>query len=60
MQSGFWYAEMLLPGCTSLHPGYKEEPDGKAEFFLLVAAIAALAGAAIFACRWLLRGMLQE
>jgi hypothetical protein len=30
---------------------------GKPEFFLLVAA---LAGAAIFACRWLLRGMLRE
>jgi hypothetical protein len=32
----------------------------KPEFFLLIAAIAAFAGAAIFACRWLLRGMLSE
>ena len=31
------------------------EPMEKPEFFLLIAAIAAVAGAAIFACRWLLR-----
>jgi POT family proton-dependent oligopeptide transporter len=32
----------------------------KPEFFLMVAAIAAFAGAIIFACRWLLHGMLRE
>jgi len=32
----------------------------KPEVFLLIAAIAMLAGAAIFACRRLLRGMLRE
>jgi hypothetical protein len=32
----------------------------KPEFFLIVAAVAAVAGAIIFACRWLLRGMLKE
>ena len=36
------------------------EPDGEAGIFLMVAAIAALAGATIFACRWPLRGMLNE
>ncbi len=30
----------------------------KPEFFLLVAAIAALAGLMIFACRWPLKGAL--
>jgi hypothetical protein len=29
-------------------------------FFLMIAAISALAGLMIFACRWLLRGMLRE
>jgi hypothetical protein len=30
------------------------------QFFLLIAGISALAGLIIFACRWLLRGMLRE
>ena len=33
---------------------------GKPQFFLMIAAIAALAGVMIFLCRWPLRGALRE
>ena len=36
------------------------EPNGQAGVFSVVAAIAAIAGAAIFACHWPLRGTLRE
>jgi POT family proton-dependent oligopeptide transporter len=57
---GVWLATSFVGGFLAGWLGSFWSRMEKPEFFLLIAAIAALAGAAIFACRWLLRGMLNE
>jgi proton-dependent oligopeptide transporter, POT family len=60
MMMGVWLATSFTGGFLSGYIGSYWSRMAKPEFFLLVAGIAALAGAIIFACRWLLRGMLSE
>jgi POT family proton-dependent oligopeptide transporter len=60
MMMGVWLATSFVGGFLAGWLGSFWNRMEKPEFFLLIAAIAALAGAAIFACRWLLRGMLNE
>jgi proton-dependent oligopeptide transporter, POT family len=60
MMMGVWLATSFIGGFLAGWLGSFWSRMEKPEFFLLIAAIAALAGAAIFACRWLLRGMLNE
>jgi POT family proton-dependent oligopeptide transporter len=60
MMMGVWLATSFTGGFLSGYIGSFWSRMAKPEFFLLVAAIAALAGAMIFACRWLLHGMLRE
>ena len=60
MMMGVWLATSFVGGFLAGWFGSFWSRMEKPEFFLLIAAIAALAGAAIFACRWLLRGMLNE
>ena len=60
MMMGVWLATSFVGGFLAGWLGSFWSRMAKPEFFLLIAAIAALAGAAIFACRWLLRGMLNE
>ncbi len=60
MMMGVWLATSFVGGFLAGWLGSFWNRMEKPEFFLLIAAIAAVAGAAIFACRWLLRGMLRE
>jgi POT family proton-dependent oligopeptide transporter len=60
MMMGVWLATSFIGGFLAGWLGSLWSRMEKPEFFLLIAAIAALAGLAIFACRWLLRGMLRE
>ena len=60
MMMGVWLATSFVGGFLAGWLGSFWSRMAKPEFFLLIAAIAALAGAAIFGCRWLLRGMLNE
>ena len=60
MMMGVWLATSFVGGFLAGWLGSFWSRMEKPEFFLLIAAIAAFAGAAIFACRWLLRGMLTE
>jgi POT family proton-dependent oligopeptide transporter len=60
MMMGVWLATSFVGGFLAGWLGSFWSRMEKPEFFLLIAAIAAFAGAAIFACRWLLRGMLSE
>jgi proton-dependent oligopeptide transporter, POT family len=60
MMMGVWLATSFIGGFLAGWLGSFWSRMEKPEFFLLIAAIAALAGLAIFACRWLLRGMLRE
>jgi POT family proton-dependent oligopeptide transporter len=60
MMMGVWLATSFLGGFLAGWIGSFWSRMVKPEFFLLVAVIAALAGVAIFACRWLLHGMLSE
>jgi POT family proton-dependent oligopeptide transporter len=60
MMMGVWLATSFIGGFLSGWLGTFWSHMGKPEFFLLLAAIAALAGAAIFAFRFLLRGALPE
>ena len=60
MMMGVWLATSFLGGFLAGWLGSFWSRMEKPEFFLMVAAIAALAGAMILACRWLLRGMLRE
>jgi POT family proton-dependent oligopeptide transporter len=60
MMMGVWLATSFVGGFLAGWLGSFWSRMEKPEFFLLIASIAALAGAAIFACRWLLRGMLNE
>ena len=60
MMMGVWlatsFAGNFLAGWLGSFWSRMERP----EFFLMIAGIAVLAGAAIFACRWPLRGTLEE
>jgi len=60
MMMGVWLATSFVGNFLAGIIGSFWSSMDKAAFFLLVAAIAALAGAAIFACRWPLRGVLRE
>jgi proton-dependent oligopeptide transporter, POT family len=60
MMMGVWLATSFVGNFLAGFIGSFWSRMDKAEFFLLVAAVAALAGAAIFACRWPLRGVLAE
>ncbi len=60
MMMGVWLATSFIGGLLAGWLGGFWSRMEKPEFFLLVAAIAAVAGTIIFACRWLLRGMLKE
>jgi proton-dependent oligopeptide transporter, POT family len=60
MMMGVWLATSFLGSFLAGWLGSLWSRMDKPEFFLIVATIAALAGVAIFACRWLLRGMVQE
>ncbi len=58
MMMGVWLATSFVGNFLAGWLGSFWSRMDKPEFFLIVAAIAALASAAIFACRWPLRGRL--
>ncbi len=60
MMMGIWLATSFTGGFLAGYIGSFWSRMEKPEFFLLVAGISALAGVMIFACRWLLQGMLRE
>jgi len=60
MMMGVWLATSFLGGFLSGWLGSFWSRMEKPEFFVLIAAIAALAGAMIFASRWALLGMLRD
>jgi POT family proton-dependent oligopeptide transporter len=60
MMMGVWLATSFVGNFLAGYIGSFWSRMDKPEFFLVVAAIAALASAAIFACRWPLRGTLRE
>ena len=60
MMMGVWLASSFAGGFLAGWLGSFWSRMAKPEFFLMAAAIAALAGAMIVVCRWLLRGMLRE
>ena len=60
MMMGVWLATSFVGGFLAGWIGSFWSRMEKPEFFLIVAAIAALAGTIIFACRWPLRGMVNE
>ncbi len=60
MMMGIWLATSFTGGFLAGYIGSFWSRMEKPEFFLMVAAISALAGVMIFACRWPLRGMLRE
>jgi proton-dependent oligopeptide transporter, POT family len=60
MMMGVWLATSFAGGFLAGWLGTFWSRMDKPDFFLMIAAIAGLAGVAIFAGRWLLRGMLPE
>ena len=60
MLMGVWLATCFVGGFIAGWLGCFWSTMDKPKFFLMIAAIAAVAGAAIVACRWVLRGMLNE
>jgi POT family proton-dependent oligopeptide transporter len=60
MMMGVWLATSFVGGFLAGYLGSFWSRMEKPEFFLLMAAIAAVAGAAIFVCRFMLRDMLRE
>ena len=60
MMMGVWLATSFAGGFLAGFIGSFWSRMEKPEFFLLVAAIATLASAMIFACRWPLKGALRE
>jgi POT family proton-dependent oligopeptide transporter len=60
MMMGVWLATSFIGGFLAGWLGTFWSRMDKPEFFLMIAAIAAVAGAAIFAFRFLLRGALPE
>jgi POT family proton-dependent oligopeptide transporter len=57
---GVWLATSFVGGFLAGWLGSFYSRMAKPDFFLMIAAIAALAAAAIFAMRWFLRGALPE
>jgi len=60
MMMGVWLATSFVGGFLAGWLGSFWSRMDKPEFFLMIAAIAAIAGAAVFASRWMLRGTLRE
>jgi POT family proton-dependent oligopeptide transporter len=60
MMMGVWLATSFTGGFLAGFIGSYWSRMPHTRFFLTVASIAALAAAIIFACRWLLRGMVAE
>jgi POT family proton-dependent oligopeptide transporter len=60
MMMGVWLATSFAGGLLAGWLGSLWSRMEKPEFFLMIAAIAALAGVAIMASRWPLRGALQQ
>ena len=60
MMMGVWLATSFIGGFLAGWLGSFWSRMAKPDFFLMIAAIAACAGVAIFACRWLLRDALPE
>jgi POT family proton-dependent oligopeptide transporter len=60
MMMGVWLATSFVGGFLAGWLGSFWSRMDKPEFFLLIAAIGALAGLMIFACRWPLRGVVRE
>jgi proton-dependent oligopeptide transporter, POT family len=60
MMMGVWLATSFLGGFLAGWLGSFWSRTEKPEFFLMIAAIVALAGVIILACRWLLRGALPD
>jgi POT family proton-dependent oligopeptide transporter len=60
MMMGVWLATSFTGGFLAGWLGSYWSRMPHPEFFLMIAAIAALAGVMIFACRWPLRGALRE
>ncbi|HVB80828.1 MAG TPA: peptide MFS transporter, partial [Candidatus Binataceae bacterium] len=60
MLMGVWLATSFVGNFLAGYIGSFWSRMDKPEFFLLVAAIAALAGLIIFLCRWPLKGVLGE
>ena len=60
MLMGLWLASSFTGGLLAGWLGSFWSRMAKPEFFLMIAAIGALAGLMIFACRWTLQGMVRE
>jgi POT family proton-dependent oligopeptide transporter len=60
MMMGVWLATSFVGNFLAGFIGSFWSQADKPVFFLIVAGIAAIAGAAIFACHWPLRGTLRE
>ena len=60
MMMGVWLATSFVGDFLAGWLGSFWSRMDKPEFFLMIAAIAAVAGAIMFACRWPLRGALRE
>jgi POT family proton-dependent oligopeptide transporter len=60
MMMGVWLATSFVGNFLAGFIGSFWSQTDKPVFFLIVAGIAAIAGAAIFACHWPLRGTLRE
>jgi POT family proton-dependent oligopeptide transporter len=60
MMMGVWLATSFTGGFLAGYLGSFWSRMEKPQFFLMIAAIAALAGVVIFLCRWPLRGALRE
>jgi proton-dependent oligopeptide transporter, POT family len=60
MLMGVWLASSFTGGFLAGWLGTFWSQMAKPEFFLMIAAIGALAGVMIFACRWPLRGVVRE
>ncbi|HEY1745902.1 MAG TPA: peptide MFS transporter [Xanthobacteraceae bacterium] len=60
MMMGVWLATSFVGGFLAGWLGSFWSRMEKPEFFLMIAVIATVAGAIIFACRWLLRGALPH
>jgi proton-dependent oligopeptide transporter, POT family len=60
MMMGVWLATSFIGGFLAGWLGSFWSRMAKPEFFLMIAAIGALAGLMILACRWPLRGVLRE
>ena len=60
MMMGVWLATSFVGGFLAGWLGSFWSRMGKPEFFLMIAAIGALAGLMIFVCRWALSGVVRE